>query len=57
MKIPPTKYDVPPTKYDFPLPFNRRNSTGQHIISCEDALFITGSPAKIQDRPLKCRTL
>ena len=46
MKIPLTKYDGPPTKYDIPLAFNKRNSTGQHIISCEDSLYIKGSHAK-----------
>ena len=30
-----TKYDVPPTKYDVPLPFNKRNSKGQHMTHCK----------------------
>ena len=51
MKIPLTKPDVPPTKQDVPLPFKKMKSTGQYIISCEDSLFIKGSPAKSQDHP------
>ena len=34
VKIPPTKHDIPQAKYDVPLPFNKMNSTGQHIMSC-----------------------
>ena len=50
--IPPTKQDdLPNNDVDVPLLFTKMNSTGQHIISCGDHLFITGSPAKRQDRP------
>ena len=50
MKIPPTKHDIPETKYNVPLPFNKMNSTGQHIMSC-NTLF---SP---QDKPITDRIL
>ena len=45
MKIPPSKYDVTPSKCDVAFAFNKWNSTGQHIISCEDILFVKGSIA------------
>ena len=48
MKILPTKHDIPQAKYDVPLPFNKVNSTGQYIMSC-NTLF---SP---QDKPLTDR--
>ena len=49
MKIPLTKTYVLLTKFDVPLIFTTTNSTGQHIISCDDPRFITGSPTKRQD--------
>ena len=51
MKICSTKNYITPTKYDVPLPFNKRNITGEYIISCEDPLFIKGSPAKKTGSP------
>ena len=37
----------------YPVYLTNINSTGQHIISREDPLFITGSPSERQDHPLK----
>ena len=50
MKIPPATHDVPLTKYDVPLLFAKIYRRGQ-LISCEDPLLITGSPAKRQGIP------
>ena len=61
MKIPPTKNYLPPAKYDVSHLFTKTKSTGQHIISCEDPLFIRGWPHlcfnitdKGQTQPSEC---
>ena len=53
LNFPPTKYDVHLTEYDVPLLLNKMHNTGQHIISCENPLFKTGSPHPDKDHPLQ----